>query len=223
MASPPSKARSSSRTSSPPSGVSPETFRSVMGRFATGVTVVTASHRGRDAGMTVNAFLSVSLEPPTVLVALNAKADTTPLVEASHRFGVNLLSARQLSLSERFASRRPSSEKFEGVRFHRGPLGSPLLDGSLGSFECKVVQTVTRSTHRLFLGQVVAMEEGKEELPLVFWRSEYARPSQGGGLVMSPSRVLDRPSNGPARRPRGVGGPRPASKGRHDRKEARDP
>ncbi len=222
MAPPPSKARAS-RTSSPPPDVSPETFRSVMGRFATGVTVVTASYRGRDAGMTVNAFLSVSLEPPTVLVALNAKADTTPLVEASHRFGVNLLSARQLALSERFASRRSSSEKFEGVPFHRGPLGSPLLDGSLGSFECEVVQTVTRSTHRLFLGQVVAMEEGKEELPLVFWRSEYAKPSQGGGLVMSPSRVLGGPSNGPAPRPRGVGGPRPASKGRHDRKEARDP
>ena len=222
MAPPLSKAPSS-RPSTPSALVPPETFRSVMGRFATGVTVVTASHRGRDGGMTVNAFLSVSLEPPTVLVALNAKADTTSLVEASGRFGVNLLSARQLTFSELFASRRPSSEKFEGVAFHRGPLGTPLLDGTLGSFECKVVQTVTRSTHRLFLGQVVAMEEGKEELPLVFWRSEYARPSQGGGLVMSPSRVLEGPSNGPAPRPRGVGGPRPASKGRHDRKEARDP
>ncbi|MDE1821845.1 MAG: flavin reductase [Euryarchaeota archaeon] len=167
-----------------------------MGRFATGVTVVTAHHRGVDAGMTVNAFVSVTLEPPTVLICLNRRADTTPVVEASGKFAITILSARERHLSELFASRAPSHEKFQGVPLHRGTLGPPLLDGGLGSLECEVVHRVEHGSHVLFFGQVVALETGGEELPLVFWKSEYARPSQGGLLVMCPSRNLSLSSKG---------------------------
>lgn len=174
-----------------------------MGRFATGVTVVTSHHRGQDAGMTVNAFLSVSLDPPTVLVSLNQEANTTPIVDASGRFAVCLLSARQRHLSELFAARIPLSERFQAVSFHRGRLGLPILDGGLGALECEVVERIPYRTHHLYLGKVVGVEVGEGELPLVFWRGGYATPSHGDTLVMSPPRPSSTPSR-PAspRRPR---------------------
>jgi 3-hydroxy-9,10-secoandrosta-1,3,5(10)-triene-9,17-dione monooxygenase reductase component len=186
-------------------GPSPEAeadrFRSLMGRFPTGVTIVTARYLGEDAGMTVNAFLSVSLEPPTVLISLNAAAETTPLVEASRRFAVNFLAADQRAISERFASRAAWQEKFEGIAVHRGITGAPLLDGALGTLECEVVGRVPHATHVLFLGRVLQMAEGPGGLPLVFWRGAYATPSQGDRLIMSPSRPSPPSSEGPAAKP----------------------
>ena len=152
----------------------PDRFRAVMGRFATGVSVVTARWEDAEGGMTVNALLSVSLDPPSVLVSLGAAADTTPLVERSGRFGVSLLAAEQMELSERFASRIPSSEKFRGVACHRSPSGIPLLDDTLGTMECEVVEAHPFATHLVFLGRVTHLEEGSDEDPLVFWGSHYA-------------------------------------------------
>lgn len=186
-----------SPTSSPPSTSLPDRFRGVMGRFATGVTVVTAHHLSQDAGMTVNAFLSVTLEPPTVLVSLSTTADTTPLIEASGKFAISILREDQRDLSDRFASRASSTEKFEGVAVHRGRTGAPLLDGSLASIECEVVERHPYATHLLLLGKVVALEEGPEGLPLVFWRSAYAKASQGDRLIMSPPRPASPPSERP--------------------------
>lgn len=183
---------------STPAAPSTDRFRGVMGRFATGVTVVTAHHEGRDAGMTVNAFLSVTLEPPTVLVSLSTGADTTPLVEASGRFAVSVLGAASSSLSPRFASRAGAKEKFEGVPFHRGVTGAPLLDGALATLECEVVERHPFATHVLFLGRVLAVHEGVDALPLVFWKGGYARPSHGNSLVMS----VGRPSSRSRGRPR---------------------
>lgn len=196
----------SSPTALPP--VDAAVFRDLMSRFATGVTVVTARHMDRDVGMTVNAFLSVSLEPPTVLVSLNRNADTTPVVQRSGRFGLTVLSSAQRHLSDLFASRIPSYEKFQGVPFHRGPLGHAWLDGGLSSLECEVVHSFAYATHLLFLGRVVAQEHGSgaHGLPLVFWRGGYARPSQADHLVMTsrgPSRGPPRPTG-----PRGSPAPR---------------
>jgi flavin reductase (DIM6/NTAB) family NADH-FMN oxidoreductase RutF len=154
-----------------------------MALFASGVTVVTARHAGEDSGMTVSAFFSVTLEPPRVLVSLSEDADTTPLVEASGRFAVNLLAADQEPLSVRFAERLPPREKMQGVAFHRGTDGVVLLDGTLGALECRVENRFPVGDHVLLVGTVEQLHEGRRELPLLYWNRGYGtleRRSAGG-------------------------------------------
>lgn len=167
-----------------PSPISQGRFRHLMARFATGVCVVTAHDHGEDGGMTVNAFLSVSLDPPSVLVALGTTADTTPLVESSGRFAVSILAHDQKELSDRFASRIPSREKFQGVKTHRGPQGALLLDGALAAFECEVASRSVFGTHALFVGRVTGMEPGRDVDPLIFYGSQYATSSRPRTVVL---------------------------------------
>ena len=149
-------------------------FRQLMGRWPTGVSVVTARDGALDAGLTVNAFLSVSLGPPSVLVSLTDDADTTPVIERTGQFAVNLLAADQRPLSERFALATPPAEKFAGVRFHRGATGLALLDDTMGALECRLVSRIPCYDHVLFVGEVVRQEVGRDAPPLLFFRSTYA-------------------------------------------------
>ena len=163
-------------------------FRSLMSRWATGVAVVTSHEGGTDAGMTVNALLSVSLNPPSLLVSLTRDADTTGVVERSGIFGVSMLAADQRPWSERFAKPIPSAEKFAGVPFHRGRSGVPLLDGTLGSIECRVVSTTLAFDHALYLGEVVGLELGPDRVPLIFQHSGYAEPDPQGAVRLPPAK-----------------------------------
>jgi 3-hydroxy-9,10-secoandrosta-1,3,5(10)-triene-9,17-dione monooxygenase reductase component len=149
-------------------------FRDLMGRWATGVAIVTAHHEGRDAGLTVNALLSVSLAPPSLLISLTVDADTTPVVQRSGAFAVNFLAADQQPLSARFAQTVPASEKFRSLSVHRGTTGAALLDGTLGACECRVASWTPTYDHVLILGEVVRQEVGREGPPLIFYRSGYA-------------------------------------------------
>jgi flavin reductase (DIM6/NTAB) family NADH-FMN oxidoreductase RutF len=152
----------------------PAAFRTAMGRWATGVSVVTASDGGHDAGLTVNALLSVSLRPPSVLVSLTLDADTLPVIERSRHFGVSVLGAGQRSLSERFARAVPPKEKFDGVAIHRGTTGVPLLDGALFHLECRLVSSTPAFDHHLLVGEVVELATGPDGPPLLFYHSGYA-------------------------------------------------
>jgi len=154
-------------------GVDPAAFRSAMARWPTGVSVVTARHRGTDAGLTVNAFLSVSLRPPTLLISLTHDADTTPMVEASGRFAVNLLAFDQQALSVRFAEAIPPERKFTGVAVARGLADLPLLEGALVHLECKVRSVVSVEDHRLFVGALERVGAVRDAPPLLFYRSQY--------------------------------------------------
>ena len=107
----------------------PIAFRRLMGRWPTGVAVVTTRAEGRDHGLTVNALLSVSLHPPTLLVSLGNDADSTPVVERSGRFAASFLSAAQRAISERFAQTAPSAEKFRNLTVDRTPAGLAVLPG----------------------------------------------------------------------------------------------
>jgi flavin reductase (DIM6/NTAB) family NADH-FMN oxidoreductase RutF len=159
-----------------------------MARWATGVAIVTARDGASDAGLTVNALLSVSLVPPSLLISLTRDADTTPVIARSRAFAATFLAADQRELSERFAKTLPPSEKFTGVPVHRGLTGAPLPDGALGSIECRVVSTTPAFDHELFLGEVVAIELGPDRAPLVFQRSGYADAESDGRLRLPPSR-----------------------------------
>ncbi len=162
-------------------------FRTAMGRWATGVSVVTASEEGRDAGLTVNALLSVSLRPPSVLVSLSREVDTLPVVERTRAFGVSVLRADQRALSERFALAVPSAEKFDGVAVRRGRSGVPLLEGALATLECRVVMTNAVFDHHLVVGEVTDLVLGEEGSPLVFFRSGYATAHGVDDLRLPPA------------------------------------
>jgi flavin reductase (DIM6/NTAB) family NADH-FMN oxidoreductase RutF len=170
-------------TSAPPADAT--AFRRLMGRWPTGVSVVTSRDGERDFGLTVNAFLSVSIAPPTVLISLGHEADSTAVVARTGRFAVNLLAAEQRSHSERFARIAPPETKFQGVAIHRTSSGLAALDGAVAVFDAKVAKSVEVGDHTLFLGTVERMETGPETAPLLFVRSQYAE-SAGPDLVRLP-------------------------------------
>src|ERR1700738_526837 len=101
-----------------------------MRRFVTGVSIVTPALADRTHGFPVNAFASVSAEPPTVLICVNRVATTHPLIASSQRFCVNVLALEQRALAERFAGGEPRS-RFDGVRYRIGPSGSPILESTV--------------------------------------------------------------------------------------------
>jgi flavin reductase (DIM6/NTAB) family NADH-FMN oxidoreductase RutF len=175
--------------SGPPTDRPPgaDEFRRAMGRWATGVSVLTAHGGDGDAGLTVNALLSVSLEPPSLLASLHRDVDTLPVVEGSRAFAVSFLSHRQREVSERFARAVPSREKFRDLPVHRGVTGAPLVDGALGVLECRLASATTAFDHRLLLGEVVRIEPGADDAPLVFFRSAYASLDGDGRLRLPPS------------------------------------
>jgi 3-hydroxy-9,10-secoandrosta-1,3,5(10)-triene-9,17-dione monooxygenase reductase component len=164
-------------------------FRRLMGRWPTGVSVVTAREGERDYGMTVNAILSVSLAPPLLLVSLSADAETTLVVGRSGAFAASFLSAAQRSLSERFARASPQEEKFLGVPVSRGRLGPALIDGALGWVECRVRSATPAADHQLIVGEVETVAFGPDATPLLFHRSGYAEASGTNGLSLPPPRT----------------------------------
>jgi 3-hydroxy-9,10-secoandrosta-1,3,5(10)-triene-9,17-dione monooxygenase reductase component len=153
-------------------------FREVMGRFATGVSVVTTYDGDRPAGITVNALSSVSLDPPLVMVALDRRRFITPMVRAAGRYAVNVLGDEQAGLSDCFAHApvSPGREDFCGAAWRPGPTGLPLIDGCLATLECTIVQTFSAGDHDLFIGRVDSLEaaSGVGE-PLLFFRRHYLR------------------------------------------------
>ena len=170
------------------SQVGPEEFRHLMGRWATGVSVVTAHENGRDVGLTVNALLSVSLHPPTLLVSLMTEADSTPVIERTGKFGVSVLAADQRSMSERFAEAIPAERKFVGLSVLRGSTGVALLPGAAGHLECEVERMIPAADHHLIVGRVVALASGPDGLPLLFYRGRYGESATADSLRLPPGR-----------------------------------
>lgn len=153
--------------------IDPETFRTILGRFATGVTVVTIRDRdGTDHGMTVSAFSSVSLMPPLVLVCIGHASDMHPFLAGADRFGASILSASQEALSRRFSDAMP--DRFEGVGYRRGSTGVALLDDALATVECTIVARHPAGDHTIVVGQVEHGSVG-DAAPLLYYRSGYAQ------------------------------------------------
>jgi flavin reductase (DIM6/NTAB) family NADH-FMN oxidoreductase RutF len=153
--------------------IDPDTFRAVLGRFASGVSVVTTCDgEGRDHGMTVSAFCSVSLEPPLVLACIGHEASMHPVVMRADRFGVSILAMGQEPLARRFADQR--SDRFDGVGYSRGKLGVALLDDALAHLECTVIDRREAGDHTIVVGQVesAACRHGR---PLVYYRGGYTQ------------------------------------------------
>jgi flavin reductase (DIM6/NTAB) family NADH-FMN oxidoreductase RutF len=152
--------------------ISEESFRDLLGRFPSGVTVVTATDGfGRPHGMTVSAFCSVSLRPPLVLVCIDRAASMFDLLASGRPFAVNLLAANQASLSTRFAQ-LDAETRFDGVGYALGVLGVPLLHGVHATLECRVAARHDAGDHGIFVGQVEDGVAGSHA-PLVYHRGVY--------------------------------------------------
>ncbi|MDB4907376.1 MAG: flavin reductase domain protein FMN-binding protein [Gemmatimonadetes bacterium] len=155
------------------SAVDESIFRSVLGRFATGVTVVTArDEEGRDHGMTVSAFSSVSLAPPLVMTCIGHDASMHGVLMTAERIGINILDSAQEALSRRFAEQ--DSDRFEGIGFARAESGVALLLDALAHLECRVVSRQETGDHTLIVAEVerARPNEGK---PLLYYRGGYAQ------------------------------------------------
>jgi flavin reductase (DIM6/NTAB) family NADH-FMN oxidoreductase RutF len=165
----------------------PDRFRHVMGHFATGISVVTTFDGDRPQGITVNAFSSVSLEPALVMVALDRQRFITPMVRRAGRYAVSILGSDQQALSDRFAHApvSPGREDFCGAAWHPGPTGLPLIDGSIATLECTVVETFSAGDHDLFIGRVDSLDQDREgEAPLLYFRRHYLRIEHGAESVV---------------------------------------
>jgi flavin reductase (DIM6/NTAB) family NADH-FMN oxidoreductase RutF len=149
----------------------PDRFRSVMGHFATGVTVVTVATGDGPVGMTANAVCSLSLEPLLLLVCFDNAARTLPAVRENGRFGVNVLGAGQEDLARLFASKRPEREKFAGVA-HTVHDGIPVIEGVLAWVGCRLERLIPGGDHTIGIGAVEAAEAGHGE-PLLWLRGSY--------------------------------------------------
>ena len=151
--------------------VSIDAFKAAMRRFATGVTIVTTRDQDAIHGFTVNAFASVTAEPPTVLVCVNRTARAHPIITASGAFCVNILALEQQPLAEKFQGGEPH-ERFEGVVHRSGPSGSPILDGVLAYVDCAVDEELNSGTHTIFIGRVLEAGE-REGAPLGYFDRAY--------------------------------------------------
>lgn len=153
-------------------GVSAEQYRDVIGRFATGVTVITAAESGRWYGTTASAVSSLSLEPPMLLVCMNRESTTGAAIARVGRFAVNILSEDQDQLALRFARKDPN--KFAETAASEGLHGVPLLDGALAHVECTVTEQVLGGTHVVFLAEV-DRASGRAGTPLAYFRGQFGR------------------------------------------------
>lgn len=153
-------------------------FRRALGQFATGITVVTTRDaEGRHMGLTVNAFASVSLDPPLVLVCIDDRSETHDGFEASGVFGVSVLSEEQESWSRRFAT--PGQEKFATGDLMTGETGVALVPGALAHIECRVSATLPGGDHTIYVGEVLRLHVAPGA-PLLYHASAYQRLQPGG-------------------------------------------
>lgn len=153
--------------------VDPAGFRRALGQFATGITVVTTRDGdGSPLGLTVNAFCSVSLDPPLVLVCIDNRSEANAGLEATRSFGVSVLAEEQEAFSRRFAA--PGREKFAAKDLHLGESGVALVPHALAQLECRVVASHPAGDHTVYMGEVLRLEV-RPGRPLLYYGSGYRR------------------------------------------------
>ena len=146
-------------------------LRNAMGLFATGVSIITTKDAsGKPFGLTANAFSSLSLDPPMLLICVDKEVDCYACFYESKVFGVNFLSVAQEELSTRFATK--GIEKFEGLSYSVGELGVALLDGALAHFECRVAHAYEGGDHTIYVGEVQRLVTMEGD-PLLFFQGKY--------------------------------------------------
>ncbi len=150
-------------------------FRTVLGHFPTGVTIVSGLHDGRPVGFTIGSFTSVSLDPPMVGFLPQTNSSTWAAMADAGSFCVNVLSQAQGDLCWAFAKSDVDSDRFDDVAWHAGPTGSPIIDRAVAWIDCTVEEVYEMGDHYFVLGRVVALDadadhDGEPPMPLIFFK-----------------------------------------------------
>lgn len=152
-------------------------LRDMMARFATGVTVVAARHGPLLAGMTANAVASISVDPPLMMASIGRRAETHRAIIGSHAFALSVLALEQQELAECFA--RPTTatklKAFCDAPWHDAETGSPILEGALAYFDCRLTARHDGGDHTMFIGEIVAAGFREDAEPLIWFGSRYRR------------------------------------------------
>ena len=147
--------------------VDQKAFRQALGRFATGVAVVTTmDDHGQPHGLTINSFASVSLDPPLVLWSLDKRSQQLPVFSESGFYGINILSAQQKRISDLFASFM--GERFDKLVWETGETGAPLFPDALACLDCKLEKVIEGGDHVILLGRVIGIES-RDGDPLLYY------------------------------------------------------
>ncbi len=149
----------------------PKFLRSMMGLFATGVTVVSYKANETPAGMTANAFMSVSLDPALILISVRVESKFNEYVKLGDCYAVNLLAEAQLDISNHFGGRPDSSLQVPFTDQN----GTPIVKGSLAHIVAKTVDIHKAGDHNLFIAEVQDIQEGQQENPLLFYAGKYRK------------------------------------------------
>jgi len=155
--------------------VSATDFRGAMRHLTGGVTVITAGRGGEISGMTVTSVSSLSVDPPSLIVSINRAASSWPLIARHGVFGVNILTADQLDIAERFTGKGglKGAERFAGAGWTTRASGVPLLIGALAAIDCEVEETIERHSHAIVIGRVLNVIASQRTAALAYWHGEY--------------------------------------------------
>jgi flavin reductase (DIM6/NTAB) family NADH-FMN oxidoreductase RutF len=163
----------------PLTGEQQRDLRAMMARFATGVTVVAARHGPLLAGMTANAIASISIDPPLMMASIGRRSETHVAITGSHSFAVSVLAADQRRLADCFAQATTASklQHFCDAPWHEGETGSPILDGAIAFFDCRLVAQHPGGDHTIFIGEIVGAGYDEAAEPLIWYGSRYRQLS----------------------------------------------
>jgi flavin reductase (DIM6/NTAB) family NADH-FMN oxidoreductase RutF len=160
--------------------VASDDFRGAMRHLAGGVSVITAG-RGKDiTGMTVTSVSSLSVDPPSLVVSINRASSSWPLLKRHGFFGVNILTADQLEVAERFTGKGglKGAERFAGASWTTAASGVPLLVGALAAIDCEAEDIVERHSHAVVIGRVLDLRLSSRTAALAYWQGQYVAIDQ---------------------------------------------
>ncbi len=165
--------------------VSPTDFRGAMRALAGGVSVITVGRGSDISGMTVTSVSSLSVDPPTLIVSVNRQSSSWPLLQRHGVFGVNILTAEQLDVAERFSGKggAKGAARFAGAQWTTGPTGVPLLVGALAAIDCEVEEIIERHTHAIIIGRVLGVQAAAPSTALSYWHGQYVAIDQNEDAV----------------------------------------
>jgi flavin reductase (DIM6/NTAB) family NADH-FMN oxidoreductase RutF len=165
--------------------VSSGDFRRAMRHLAGGVSVITAGHGVDITGMTVTSVSSLSVDPPTLIVSINRESSSWPLLRRHGFFGVNILTADQLDIAERFSGKDGlnGADRFAGAQWVACASGVPLLVGALAAIDCEVDHIVERHSHAIVIGRVLDMLLSSHTAALAYWQGQYVAIDQNEDAI----------------------------------------
>lgn len=177
------------------SDISPEHFRGAMRHLAGGVSVITAGRGKEISGMTVTSVSSLSVDPPTLIVSVNRESSSFPLLKRHGCFGVNILSADQLDVAERFTGKGglKGADRFAGARWTTLVSGVPLLLGALSAIDCEAEDIIERHSHAIVVGRVLDIQTSPRTAALAYWQGRYVTVDQDEDAARLAEVSLPRP------------------------------